>query len=171
MYLRSIDPGIEQDIRYASAHNFTGHPLDGYAAAQCLLTQDAAQALARVQKALRAQGYGLKVFDCYRPSRAVADMGRFATEPGDPRKAEFYPRVNKQDFWRLGYVARVSNHSRGSTVDLTLTGPQALPAETCRPRPRKSIARRPTANVGATAHSTWARVTTASMSAHIPTLR
>jgi D-alanyl-D-alanine dipeptidase len=71
----------------------------------------------------------LKVFDCYRPSRAVADMGRFATQPGDPRKAEFYPRLNKQDFWRLGYVARVSNHSKGGTVDLTLTGPEALPAE------------------------------------------
>ena len=71
VYLRSIDPSIEQDIRYASAHNFTGHPLDGYAAAQCLLTQEAAQALARVQKALRAQGYGLKVFDCYRPSRCL----------------------------------------------------------------------------------------------------
>lgn len=133
VYLRSVDPGIEQDIRYASAHNFTGHPLDGYAAAQCLLTQDAAQALARVQQALRAQGYGLKVFDCYRPARAVADMGRFALLPGDPRKAEFYPRVDKQDFWRLGYVARVSNHSRGSTVDLTLTGPQALPAATWSP--------------------------------------
>ena len=75
VYLRTIDPGIEQDIRYASAHNSTGHPLDGYAAAQCLLSLDAAKALARVQTALRAQGYGLKVFDCYRPSRAVADMG------------------------------------------------------------------------------------------------
>lgn len=133
VYLRTIDPGIEQDIRYASAHNFTGHPLDGYAAAQCLLSLDAAKALARVQTALRAQGYGLKVFDCYRPNRAVADMGRFASEPGDPRKAEFYPRVDKQDFWRLGYVARVSNHSKGSTVDLTLTGPDALPAETWTP--------------------------------------
>lgn len=128
VYLRTIDPSIEQDIRYASAHNFTGHPLDGYAAAECLLTLDAAKALARVQATLRAQGYGVKVFDCYRPKRAVADMGRFATQPGDPRKAEFYPRVDKQDFWRQGYVARVSNHSRGSTVDLTLTGPNALPA-------------------------------------------
>ncbi|MEZ1316240.1 M15 family metallopeptidase [Pseudomonas fluorescens] len=130
VYLRTIDPGIEQDIRYATAHNFTGHPLDGYTAGECLLTREAANALARVQAALKAQGYGLKVFDCYRPARAVADMGRFANEPGDPRKAEFYPRVNKQDFWRLGYVARVSNHSRGSTVDLTLTGPNALPAAT-----------------------------------------
>ena len=66
VYLHTIDPGIEQDIRYASAHNFTGHPLDGYAAPQCLLSLDAAKALARVQTALRAQGYGLKVFDCYR---------------------------------------------------------------------------------------------------------
>ena len=133
VYLRSVDPGIEQDIRYASAHNFTGHPLDGYRAAECLLSADAAKALARVQAALKAEGYGLKVFDCYRPSRAVADMGRFATEPGDPRKTEFYPRVNKQDFWRLGYVARVSNHSRGNTVDLTMTGPGALPADTWTP--------------------------------------
>jgi D-alanyl-D-alanine dipeptidase len=128
VYLRTIDPSIEQDIRYASAHNFTGHPLDGYDAPECLLSLDAAKALARVQTALRTQGYGLKVFDCYRPSRAVADMGRFASKPGDPAKAEFYPRVDKQDFWRLGYVARVSNHSKGGTVDLTLTGPQALPA-------------------------------------------
>ncbi|MHC8391503.1 M15 family metallopeptidase [Pseudomonas sp. MDT2-39-1] len=133
VYLRTIDPTIEQDIRYASAHNFTGHSLDGYAASECLLSLDTAKALARVQQALQSQGYGLKVFDCYRPSRAVADMGRFATEPGDPRKAEFYPRVDKQDFWRLGYVARVSNHSRGSTVDLTLTGPKALPADTWTP--------------------------------------
>ncbi|TBN31840.1 M15 family metallopeptidase [Pseudomonas sp. BGI-2] len=133
VYLRTIDPTIEQDIRYASAHNFTGHSLDGYAASECLLSLDTAKALARVQQALQAQGYGLKVFDCYRPSRAVADMGRFATAPGDPRKAEFYPRVDKQDFWRLGYVARVSNHSRGSTVDLTLTGPKALPADTWTP--------------------------------------
>ncbi|WP_392890228.1 M15 family metallopeptidase [Pseudomonas migulae] len=133
VYLRTIDSTIEQDIRYAGAHNFTGHPLDGYAAAECLLTLEAANALARVQASLRTQGYGLKVFDCYRPSRAVADMGRFATEPGDPRKAEFYPRVDKQDFWRLGYVARVSNHSRGSTVDLTLTGPDAPPAATWTP--------------------------------------
>lgn len=133
VYLRSVDPGIKQDIRYASAHNFTGHPLDGYRAAECLLSADAAKALARVQATLKAEGYGLKVFDCYRPSRAVADMGRFATEPGDPRKAEFYPRLDKQDFWRLGYVARVSNHSRGGTVDLTMTGPGALPAATWTP--------------------------------------
>jgi len=133
VYLRTIDPSIEQDVRYASAHNFTGHPLAGYDAAECLLTVDTAKALARVQTALRAEGYGLKIFDCYRPSRAVADMGRFATEPGDPRKAEFYPRVDKQDFWRLGYVARVSGHSKGSTVDLTLTGPQTLPADTWTP--------------------------------------
>jgi D-alanyl-D-alanine dipeptidase len=133
VYLRAIDPSIEQDIRYAGAHNFTGHPLDGYAAPECMLSLDTAKALSRVQTALQKQGYGLKVFDCYRPSRAVADMARFATEPGDPRKAEFYPRVDKQDFWHLGYVARVSNHSRGSTVDLTLTGPNALPADTWTP--------------------------------------
>jgi D-alanyl-D-alanine dipeptidase len=133
VYLRSIDPSIEQDIRYATAHNFTGHALDGYEAPECLLSVDAAKALSRVQTALRAQGYGLKVFDCYRPARAVADMGHFAKVAGDPTKAEFYPRVDKQDFWKLGYVARVSGHSKGSTLDLTLTGPGALPAATWTP--------------------------------------
>ena len=133
VYLRTIDPSIEQDMRYAGAHNFTGHRLDGYGAAECLLSAGHRQCTRRVQAALRPQGYGLKVFDCYRPSRAVADMGRFATEPGDPRKTEFYPRVDKQDFWRLGYVARVSGHSKGSTVDLTLIGPNALPADTWTP--------------------------------------
>lgn len=133
VYLRTVDPSIAQDIRYAGAHNFTGHPLDGYTAPECLLSLEAAKALARVQTTLRSEGYGLKVFDCYRPSRAVADMGRFATEPGDPLKGEFYPRLDKKDFWRLGYVARVSNHSKGGTVDLTLTGPDALPADTWTP--------------------------------------
>jgi len=137
VYLRTIAPSIEQDIRYATAHNFTGHPLDGYEAPECLLSVDAAKALARVQTALHSQGYGLKVFDCYRPARAVADMGNFAKVPGDPTKAEFYPRVDKQDFWHLGYVARVSNHSKGSTVDLTLTGPTALPAATWTPSARQ----------------------------------
>ncbi|NWC96749.1 MULTISPECIES: M15 family metallopeptidase [unclassified Pseudomonas] len=129
VYLRNLDPSIQQDIRYASAHNFTGAPLDGYNAAECVLSADAAKALVRVQAELARQGYGLKVFDCYRPSRAVANMGRFANLPGDPAKAEFYPRVNKQDFWRLGYVAKVSNHSRGAAVDVTLTGPDALPVQ------------------------------------------
>jgi D-alanyl-D-alanine dipeptidase len=129
VYLRSLDPSIAQDIRYASPHNFTGAPLDGYNAAECVLSADAAKALVRVQAELARQGYGLKVFDCYRPSRAVANMGRFASLPGDPAKAEFYPRVNKQDFWRLGYVAKVSNHSRGAAVDVTLTGPDARPAQ------------------------------------------
>lgn len=80
----------------------------------------------RVQNTLVKQGYGLKVFDCYRPSRAVAHMIRFVSQPGDQAKTEFYPRVNKPDLWRLGYIANVSNHSRGSTVDMTLTGPQVL---------------------------------------------
>lgn len=169
VYLRSVDPAIEQDIRYASAHNFTGHPLDGYRAAECLLSADAAKALARVQAALKAEGYGLKVFDCYRPSRAVADMGRFATEPGDPRKAEFYPRLDKQDFWRLGYVARVSNHSRGGTVDLTMTGPGHCPPPPGHPPPLRSIAPPTTASAGTTVPWTWAPASIASMNARIPT--
>ncbi len=114
-------PGLVTEIRYAGSHNFVGRPIAGYAAPLCLLTPQAAAALARAQAALAGQGYGLKVFDCYRPRRAVADFVRWARDPGDQAgKAAFYPDIDKADLFRLGYIAAESAHSRGSTVDLTL---------------------------------------------------
>ncbi|WP_236960296.1 M15 family metallopeptidase [Methylobacterium durans] len=114
-------PGLVTEIRYAGSHNFVGRPIDGYEAPLCLLTPRAAAALARVQAALAPDGLGLKVFDCYRPRRAVADFVRWAHDPADlAGKAEFYPDIDKDDLFRLGYIAERSGHSRGSTVDLTL---------------------------------------------------
>ena len=78
VYLRDIDPGIAQDMRYAGRDNFTGRPLPGYNAAECLLHRAAALALRRVQAELVAINLSLKVYDCYRPARAVAAM---AAEP------------------------------------------------------------------------------------------
>ncbi|MER2264947.1 M15 family metallopeptidase [Methylobacterium oxalidis] len=116
-----VVPGLVTEIRYAGRHNFVGRPIDGYEAPLCLLTPEAAAALAHVQAALKAEGLGLKVFDCYRPRRAVADFVRWARDPTDlGGQAEFYPRVDKRDLFRLGYLAEQSGHSRGSTVDLTL---------------------------------------------------
>lgn len=113
--------GAVVEMRYAGPHNFVGRPIDGYRRARCLLTQQAATALAAVQRDLHARGFGLKLFDCYRPARAVAHFMRWAREPADTaRKAEFYPQVDKRDLFRLGYIAARSGHSRGSTVDLTL---------------------------------------------------
>lgn len=114
-------PGLVTDIRYAGRHNFVGRPIDGYETPLCLLTPKAAAALARVQAALKPDKLGLKVFDCYRPRRAVADFVRWARDPADVAgKAEFYPDIEKRDLFRLGYIAQRSAHSRGSTVDLTL---------------------------------------------------
>jgi len=134
--LRDIDPTIVQDIRYAGPHNFVGIPVEGYVRAECWLTRPAALALKGVQDDLRARsaGQGLIVFDCYRPQRAVDHFVRWAADPADTlTRAEFYPDLDKRDLFRLGYIAARSGHSRGSTVDLSLTGPGARPAQSYRP--------------------------------------
>jgi D-alanyl-D-alanine dipeptidase len=114
-------PGLELDIRYAGRHNFVGSPVDGYAAPKCLLTRPAARALARVQESLRGEGLELRVFDCYRPQRAVDAFVRWARDPADTStRAEFYPNVPKARLFAEGYIAARSGHSRGSTLDLTL---------------------------------------------------
>lgn len=130
VYLRDIDPSIQQDIRYAGYHNFVGRPIDGYFAAECILTKPAAFALKKIQHELKKSSLSLKVYDCYRPTRAVHDFIVWSKKPElQDMKTEFYPRVNKQDFFKLGYVAEKSSHSRGSTIDLTLV-PIPTPKET-----------------------------------------
>jgi D-alanyl-D-alanine dipeptidase len=117
----SIVPGLLADIRYAGSHNFVGRPIDGYEAPRCLLTQAAADALAAVAHDLDSRGLHVKVFDCYRPTRAVANFVRWARDLNDTAgKAEFYPNVDKRTLFRDGYIASHSGHSRGSTTDLTL---------------------------------------------------
>ena len=117
----AIVPGLILDMRYAGAHNFVGRPIDGYERPRCLLTQAAATALANVARDLAQRGLVLKAFDCYRPTRAVADFVRWARDLGDRAgKAEFYPQVDKRMLFHDGYISPRSGHSRGSTVDLTL---------------------------------------------------
>jgi len=117
----TLVPGLVVEMRYAGAHNFVGGPVDGYEKPVCLLSRPAAEALAQVQRDLAAQKLGLKVFDCYRPARAVAHFARWARDVRDIRaKGEFYPAVDKRDLFRLGYISPQSGHSRGSTVDISL---------------------------------------------------
>lgn len=117
----SIIPRLVVDMRYAGSENFVGRPIDGYEAPVCLLTSRAADALDKVQKRLESFGLGLKVFDCYRPARAVADFVAWAKDLQDQkRKAAQYPNVDKSRLFELGYIAERSGHSRGSTVDLTI---------------------------------------------------
>jgi D-alanyl-D-alanine dipeptidase len=119
--IAAVAPGVSLDMRYAGSDNFVGAPIDGYGAPVCLLARPAALALAAVQHDLEAEGLGLRVFDCYRPARAVAHFARWAEDLGDQRtKAAYYPRIEKSALFDLGYIAHRSGHSRASTVDLTL---------------------------------------------------
>ncbi|MEU4201534.1 M15 family metallopeptidase [Streptomyces sp. NPDC039022] len=129
--LRDVDPTIRQEMRYFTPHNFMGVPVTGYRQPLCILTRDAARALHRAQRSFVRQGYTLKVYDCYRPQRAVNHFVDWAKDLGDQRmKGEFYPRVDKSALFRDGYIAEKSGHSRGSTVDLTLV---RLPGPPTRP--------------------------------------
>jgi len=121
VYLRDIDPTIVQDIRYAGSHNFVGRPISGYLGAECILSEPAAHALASVQRLLAEKKLSLIVWDCYRPQRAVDDFLRWSKDPAHSEmKAEFYPRTDKEKLFALGYLAKRSAHSRGSTVDVGL---------------------------------------------------
>jgi D-alanyl-D-alanine dipeptidase len=119
--LHDVDPSIVIEMRYFTAHDFMGRRVPGYREPVCILTRQAAEALARVQKDVRAEGYTIKVYDCYRPQRSVNSFVRWGKDLSDQRmKAEFYPRVRKKDVFKEGYIAKQSGHSRGSTMDLTL---------------------------------------------------
>ncbi len=121
VYLEDIDPSIIQDVKYCTSDNFIGRPIKGYEKPRCILTLPAALALAKVQQELQKQSLSLKVFDCYRPQTAVNDFIEWSKDDSDQKmKASFYPRVNKIDFFDLGYVGAKSGHTRGSTVDLTI---------------------------------------------------
>jgi D-alanyl-D-alanine dipeptidase len=106
--VRSVDPTIVVDLRYATANNFTGAPLPGYQANRAYARREAAAALARVQRDLQSQGLGLKVFDAYRPVRATLAM------------VDWTERVHRPDLLQDGYIARRSRHNLGLAIDLTL---------------------------------------------------
>lgn len=129
VYLRDVDAGIAQDMRYATYDNFTGHPLPGYGAPECVLRRDVAEALKRVQADLAKQDFGLKVYDCYRPRRAVRGMMAWANDGASESPTKrFFPTLQKRDLFALGYIAAQSAHSTGTAIDLTLVERPAAPA-------------------------------------------
>ncbi|MBQ6585905.1 MAG: M15 family metallopeptidase [Coriobacteriales bacterium] len=119
--LADFIPGIIQEIRYHSTYNFIGDRIDGYEEPIALLTKEAARALKSVANEMNALGYRLKIFDAYRPACAVKHFVLWGIDDLDLRmKPFFYPDLDKTDLFTLGYIAKQSSHSRGSTVDLTL---------------------------------------------------
>lgn len=121
------DPRMIFTINYASKDNFMGRSAAGYDKKVCILSEEAARALIGVQDDLERlnKGYRLRIFDAYRPTRAVEDFMAWAQEPLDLEKKKiFFPEHDKYQLFEIGYIAAVnSTHSRGSTVDLTITVP------------------------------------------------
>jgi D-alanyl-D-alanine dipeptidase len=121
VYVSDIIPDAQIDIRYYSAYNFVGTRIDGYEAPQAILTKEAALALKTASTILAKQGYGIKIFDAYRPLRAVDHFVSWSQDLTDTKmKAVFYPNLDKSALFNQGFIARKSGHSRGSTADLTL---------------------------------------------------
>lgn len=122
VYIKEIIPSVREDIRYAGSHNFVGCPVDGYCAARGVLKTEAALALKKAAEAFEKQGLYLLIYDAYRPQRAVDHFVRWAQDESDIKmKDEFYPELDKSELFPKGYIAVYSGHSRGLTVDLTLT--------------------------------------------------
>ncbi len=135
VYLREIDSSIAQDMRYASYDNFVGRPLPGYEAPECVVQRDIALALKRVQSALSTSGLSLKVYDCYRPTRAVRAMAAWANDGrGDGPTKRFFPKLHKGSLFGLGYISSHSHHSSGIAVDLTLVAVSTPAAPAFDPR-------------------------------------
>jgi D-alanyl-D-alanine dipeptidase len=121
VYIDDIIPTAQYDIRYYGEHNFVGTRIDGYKAPYAIMSREGAAALKKVSDALDKKGYTLMIFDAYRPQKAVNHFITWSKDAKDVKtKEEFYPKLNKRNLFKLGYISSKSGHSRGSTIDLTL---------------------------------------------------
>ena len=121
VYVTDVIPDIKMELHYITVNNFVGRPIEGYEKTKLILTLNATQALKKVQDELETKGYCIKVYDAYRPQRAVNHFMRWAKDLNDTiNKQRFYPDVKKQDLFKEEYIATRSGHSRGSTLDITI---------------------------------------------------
>jgi D-alanyl-D-alanine dipeptidase len=121
VFLDEVLDGVRWDAKYATWDNFTGTPVDGYEVNRIVGSRALADALLDAQTQAAALGFGLLLWDGYRPQRAVNRFVEWSAQPDDGRtKQRFYPKIDRTAMFRHGYVARRSGHSRGSAVDLTI---------------------------------------------------
>ena len=119
--LTDVVPDVILEIRYFSTYNFTGQRIDGYEQPIALLTKAAADSLKAVSDDMKAHGYRLKIYDAYRPQKAVDHFVRWASDlSATEMKSYFYPDLDKSILFKQEYIAKKSCHTRGSTIDLTL---------------------------------------------------
>ena len=120
-YLDEVVPGIRVDLKYCGNDNFVGRPIEGYTTGRrAILRRDAAESLKKAQEILAAKGYGLLVWDAYRPHRAMDDFYRWSRSPDEVMKEKFYPNITKAGIYENKYIRRASEHSWGIAVDVTI---------------------------------------------------
>ncbi len=120
-YLNDMDNSIQIELRYLSNNNFIGKPIDGYQSNCLIISTETAKALKKVQEILQKKGLSLKIFDGYRPQKAVNHFVTWAKVLNDTlMKQQYYPKVAKSQLFNQGYIASKSGHTRGSTIDLTI---------------------------------------------------
>jgi D-alanyl-D-alanine dipeptidase len=121
VFVDEVVADVRWDAKYATWDNFTGKPVDGYRANRIVGTTALCAALRRAQAEAASLGFGLLLWDGYRPQRAVDCFLRWSAQPEDGRtKPRHYPNIDRSEMVEKGYVAARSSHSRGGTVDLTL---------------------------------------------------
>jgi D-alanyl-D-alanine dipeptidase len=121
VFLDEAIRGVRWDAKYATWDNFTGKPVDGYEVNRVAGTRELAAALSAAEELAATKGYGLLLWDGYRPQRAVNCFIKWSRQPEDGLvKERFYPRIDRAEMIAKGYVAPKSSHSRGSAIDLTL---------------------------------------------------
>ncbi len=117
--VRDYVPDVIEEIRYSTTNNFMGVKVEGYNANAAIVTKQTALRLKEAADEFREMGYVIKIFDAYRPQRAVDHFVRWAQGPDEKNKAEYYPTIAKKNLFPR-YIARKSGHSKGSTIDMTI---------------------------------------------------
>ncbi|CAM1333751.1 M15 family metallopeptidase [Tenacibaculum aestuariivivum] len=120
-YIKDLIPSIKKELKYCTNNNFVGTSINGYEEAVLISTTQTARALKKVQNELLKKELSLKIFDAYRPQRAVTHFVKWSHVINDTlMKQQYYPSIDKKYLFQKGFIASKSGHSRGSTVDLTI---------------------------------------------------
>jgi len=127
VYVKDSIPSVLEEVRYLGPNNFLGVPVDGYVLPRVIATQDAVYALRKASQELESHQLSLKIFDAYRPQRAVDHFVRWAGDHSDTMtRSTYYPDIHKSELFEKKYIMSRSSHTRGSTFDLTLVNSRGL---------------------------------------------
>jgi D-alanyl-D-alanine dipeptidase len=108
-------------LRYLTTENFVGEVLRGYYVNRAILTKQAASAIKQANEMFKNDGYQIVIYDSYRPQKTVDQFIEWAFDgKPDLQKAKYSPLIDKSDMFDMGYLAKKSGHTRGSTLDMSI---------------------------------------------------